>query len=221
MPFDIHTIYRHVFKVWRKRRFESFLRILQPSADDVLLDVGGYPAFWTAQAQPVQRIDTLNLHSVAWAPEQAPQHRIRTLIGDGCALEMPDRMYAIGFSNSVIEHLGSWERQERFAAEIRRVADAVWVQTPAFECPFEPHFMAPFIHYLPASWRKKLARWATPWGWIARPTREEVAVMVETTRLLRRSEMQRLFPDCEILTERLFWLLPKSYIAVRRKQTAA
>jgi hypothetical protein len=40
--------------------------------------------------------------------------------------------------------------------------------------------------------------------------------MVETTRLLRKSEMRQLFPDCELITERLFWIIPKSYIAIRR-----
>ncbi len=40
--------------------------------------------------------------------------------------------------------------------------------------------------------------------------------MVESTRLLRKSEMRQLFPDCEILTERMLWVLPKSYIAFRR-----
>ena len=58
-----------------------------------------------------------------------------------------------------------------------------------------------------------MARW-TPWGIMQRPSPEQIAVMVEETRLLRRREMQRLFPDCEIRTERFFgW--PKSYIAVR------
>jgi hypothetical protein len=130
---------------------------------------------------------------------------------------MPDKSYDIGFSNSVVEHVGSWERQQQFASEIRRVAKALWVQTPAYECPIEPHYMTPFVHYLPHSFQKKILRWCTLWGWIECPTPEKINFMVETTRLLRKSEMRQLFPDCQIITERLLWIIPKSHIAIRRK----
>src|ERR1044071_1612683 len=126
----VHTLYRHIFKLWRKRRFALFLRLLQPAPSDTLLDVGGYPAFWAAQPQPVRRIDTLNIDEVRWSPDCAPNHQIRSMVGDGCALTMTARSYDIAFSNSVIEHVGSWERQRQFASEIRRVGNALWVQTP-------------------------------------------------------------------------------------------
>ena len=40
--------------------------------------------------------------------------------------------------------------------------------------------------------------------------------MVDYTRLLTKREMKELFPDCEIRTERLLFVIPKSYIAIRR-----
>ena len=217
MPLSIHTVYRQVFKLWRAQRFKLFLRLISPTASDILIDVGGYPEFWTSHPQPVKRIDTLNVFEVPCDNAQCPDHNIRTLVGDGCSLNMPDQSYDIGFSNSVIEHVGSWERQQQFAREIRRVAKTLWVQTPAYECPIEPHYMAPLIHYLPHSWQKRLLRRCTVWGWIERPDARRINEMVETTRLLRKREMQLLFPDCEILTERLLWFIPKSYIAIRRK----
>jgi hypothetical protein len=217
MRFGIHTIYQQIFKVWRKKRFELFLRFLKPAASDIVLDVGGYPWFWTSHPQPVKCIDALNIHEVSWRADSNPNHNIRVLIGDGCSLAMPDGSYDIGFSNSVIEHVGSWERQQRFASEISRVARSLWVQTPAYEFPFEPHYMTPFIQYIPRSFQKKILRWCTLWGWIERPTRDQINFMVDTLRLLRKSEMQQLFPDCEIITERVLWIIPKSYIAIRRK----
>jgi hypothetical protein len=217
MAFSISTIYRQTSRIWRARRFELFLRLIRPAPSDFLIDVGGYPGFWTSHPQPVKRIDTLNVHEVQWNNAQFPNHNLRTLVGDGCSLKMPEQSYDIGFSNSVIEHVGSWERQRQFALEIRRVARALWVQTPAYECPIEPHYLTPLIHYLPHSWQKKLLRWCTVWGWLEHPDASRINEMVETTRLLRKSEMQWLFPDCEILTERLLWFIPKSYIALRRK----
>jgi len=216
MQYSIHTIYNQIFKVWRKKRFELFLRFLKPAASDIVLDVGGYPWFWTSHPQPVKRIDALNVHEVSWCADSNPNHDIKILIGDGCSLVMPDKSYNIGFSNSTIEHVGSWERQQQFASEIRRVARFLWVQTPAYEFPFEPHYMTPFIHYIPRSFQRKILRWCTLWGWIERPTQAQVDFMVDTTRLLRKSEMRQLFPDCEIITERLLWVIPKSYIAIRR-----
>lgn len=216
--FGINSIRRQLFKLWRSKRFDLFLQLMGPSSSDILLDVGGLPYFWTSHAQPVQRIDTLNLHEVPWSHKDAPDHEIQSLVGDGCALPMAPQTYDIGFSNSVIEHVGSWERQCRFASEIRRVAKALWVQTPAYECPIEPHYLTPLIHYLPSAIQKRLLRWCTVWGLIERPSREQIDFMVDTTRLLRKSEMRRLFPDCEIITERLLWVIPKSYIAIRRKE---
>lgn len=217
MPFSIHSIYGQIFKIWRKKRFKLFVDYVKPSAEDILLDVGGYPGNWTLHPQLVKRLDILNVHEVFWNTADFPHHRIKILTGDGCSLAMPNKSYEIGFSNSVIEHVGSWERQQQFAAEIRRVAKAVWVQTPAYECPIEPHYLTPFIHYLPRSFQKKILRWFTLWGWIQRPTPAQINEMVETTRLLRKSEMLELFPDCEIITERLFGVLPKSYIAFRKR----
>ncbi|MEW6157499.1 MAG: methyltransferase domain-containing protein [Verrucomicrobiota bacterium] len=215
MDFSIHSIYRVLFKVWRRRRFDLFLKRLKPASSENLLDVGGSPGFWTNQPQPVRRIDTLNVYEIPWNQSQAPEHDIRTLVGDGCCLTFADQSYDIGFSNSVIEHVGSWERQQQFAREIRRVAKKVWVQTPAYECFFEPHYMTPFVHYLPKSIQPRIVRWCTLWGWIERPSAAQILNMVETTRLLRKQEMMQLFPDCDILTERWFFLFPKSYIAIR------
>ncbi|HEV7405779.1 MAG TPA: class I SAM-dependent methyltransferase [Chthoniobacteraceae bacterium] len=146
-----------------------------------------------------------------------PGFQIRMLVGDGCALALETRSYDIAFSNSVIEHVGSWERQQQFAGEIRRVAQALWIQTPAYECPIEPHYLTPFVHYLPRWFQKKILRWGTVAGWLSRPGKEAVNEMVDTTRLLRKREMQQLFPDCEIMTERMLWFIPKSYIAIRKK----
>jgi hypothetical protein len=215
MPFSINTIYAQIFKIWRKRRFALFLNLLKPRPSDTLLDVGGYPSFWLSYPQPVRQIDALNVHEVSWTNTDKPHYNIRTLVGDGCALAMADRSYDIGFSNSVIEHVGTWENQQRFASELRRVARRLWVQTPAYEFPIEPHYLAPFVHYLPRAVQKRIIRWCTLRGWIERPDRVQIDSMVDTTRLLRKSEMKQLFPDCQIVVERTLGIFPKSYIAVR------
>ena len=91
----------------------------------------------------------------------------------------------------------------------------VWVQTPAHSFLVEPHLMAPFLHWFPVGWQRRLIRWVSLWGWIARPSPERVERFIEETRLLSEAEMKTLFPDCELRRER-FLGLTKSYVAVRR-----
>lgn len=212
---SIHDIYNVVFKIWRRKRMLKFERLIQPRAGDVVLDVGGYPGTWTAGPQLTRRVECLNVHPVIWSGKDFPGHRIETILGDGCALECQDNAYDIVFSNSVIEHVGDWEKQKAFAAEVRRAAKRLWVQTPALECPLEPHFMAPFVHWLPVFVRRKALRWVTPWGWMEKPPQEKIDEIIAHTRLLSKRQMRELFPDCEIITERMLLVIPKSYIAYR------
>lgn len=218
MALTIHSVYGVLFQVWRRNRFALFLQVMEPKSTDLLIDVGGRPGFWLGEPQTVARIDAVNPENKSWDPSTAPAHNIRLVVGDGCALDATDGSYDIAFSNSVIEHVGSWENQQKFAAEIRRVGRAIWVQTPAWECPIEPHYLSPLVHYLPRWLRRRVVGWATPWGWLQRPNRTEIDFMVDTTRLLKKKEMRELFPDCELITERMLWFVPKSYIAVRRAE---
>lgn len=190
------------------RWFESRLSL---NDDAKVLDVGGTAVNWEySQRRP----DVLMLNRMVPPIDTPLPDNLSYDQGDALAMPYDDGQFDVGFSNSVIEHMGTWENQQRFADEIRRVAGALWVQTPAREFPVEPHFVAPLIHWLPKSWRKRVARFGTLWGWVERPTAERVEEIVEEIRLLSYREMRRLFPDCEILVERvLFW--PKSYIALR------
>jgi hypothetical protein len=215
MSFSIHSIYRQIFRVWRRKRFKIFLRLVQPSRQETLLDIGGYPGSWTWHEPVVGSIDSLNIHPVSFDATAHPEHKIRTLVGDGCKLGFADYSYDVAFSNSVIEHVGSWENQQRFARELSRVGRKIWCQTPARECPLEPHYLAPFVHWLPKPVQRRIVRWLTPWGWLARPTPGVVQAMVETTRLISRKEMSVLFPGCHIHVEYLLPFIPKSYVAVR------
>ena len=214
---NIYSIYGAIFKVWRFRRFQLFVERIRPSMETSVLDVGGYPGTWTTFPPYAKSITCLNIHPINWNTAQFPKHNISVTVGDARHMhEVEDHKYDIVFSNSVIEHVGEWQDQQAFAREVRRVGGKLWVQTPARECPFEPHYLAPFIHWLPKHWQKRLIRWCTVYGWIQRPSSENIAEMVTSIRLLKKSEMMALFPDCEILVESLWGVFPKSYIAVRK-----
>jgi methyltransferase family protein len=212
----IHALYRRLSPVFRRRRMRRFMSTVAPRPDERLLDVGGLAEFW-ADAGVAAKLTLLNRTPVAAPsiPRSVPSAPPPvTLVGDGCALPFADGAFDIVFSNSVIEHVGTWERQQAFAAEARRVGRRLWVQTPAREFFVEPHLLAPFIHWLPPPWQRRLIRHFTVRGWFDRPDAAAVDAFLAEVRLLTRREMQVLFPDCTILRER--WLgLTKSYIAVR------
>jgi len=178
------SILSSAFKVWRPRRIRLLRRLLTPAATDTLLDVGGYPSYWLGVPQFVGRIDTLNLHPVDWDARVHPGYRIGTLVGDACHLSIPDGAYDIAHSNSVVEHVGDWDRQREFAREVRRVGRSVWVQTPARAFPLEPHYLALFLHWLPKRIERRLVRRLSLWGLTSRPSPAEVAKLVDGTRLL-------------------------------------
>jgi hypothetical protein len=179
------------------------------------LDVGGDPRTWIERPQILGQIDCLNITAIQFDPTLYPNHNIRMIIGDGCHLPFNDFTYDIVFSNSVIEHVGEWSDQLHFASEVRRTGRKLWIQTPAFECILEPHLLAPFLHWLPMSIRRKLTRWCSLWGWIQRPSQIEVDEFLSGIHLLSKRKFATLFPDCKIITERIFFIFPKSYIAFR------
>jgi hypothetical protein len=187
-----------------------FAETLAPTDATTILDVGGTPYNWRISGVP-GRVTLLNTRP----PGDELPPNVVSVAGDGRKLPYEDASFDIAFSNSVVEHLGDRESQERFAAELRRVGRAVWVQTPARSFPVESHYLTPGYGALSPRWRRRLGRNASVWGLLARPSPERVAELADELRLLDSGEMRALFPDCDILRER--WIgLTKSYIAVRR-----
>lgn len=205
----VERLYQLFHPGFARRRMERFLEEFTPDEATTILDVGGTPLNWSL-VECAAMITLLNPDPVGdlGAPNLA------YVAGDGRDLDFGDYAFEIAFSNSVIEHLGTVENQRRFAAEIRRVGRAVWVQTPARSFPVEAHFLTPLVHFLPKRWQRRLVRRFTVWGALIRPTQERVDELVDELRLLSFREMRQLFPDCVIRRER-FLGMTKAYIAVR------
>lgn len=188
------------------RLFEGLFR---PTAATTILDVGGEDYNWTlifARAK-VTLINT-------YYGRGARTSSFPKILGDGRKLPFRDGAFDIVYSNSVIEHVGSFEDQTTFANELRRVGKAHFVQTPNPYFPIEPHFMTPFIHYFPVGVQKRLIRHFTLWGLITKPDRNTVERMIESIRFLTEAQMKKLFPDSTILKEQVCGL-SKSLIAIK------
>ena len=207
---NIHNIYAVIFKIWRVKRHQVFLNKVKPKLTDIILDVGGTRQAWVNYgAQPCKKIISLNIeHGNTESPEG---YDIECVVGDACELSYSDNEFDIVYSNSVIEHVGDYERQKLFAEETLRVGKKLWIQTPAYECPIEPHYLAPFVHWLPVSLRRRVLRYFTPWGLMTKPNQQKVDDTIKYTQLLKFKELQNLYPGCDIYVERFLGVFPKSY----------
>lgn len=188
---------------------ETFERLIDPTDESSIIDLGGAEDTWELiSARP-----TVAMVNV-WGNDYR-NGRFRYEIGDACALRYPDGAFNIAFSNSVIEHVGDWDRQQQFASEVRRVAPRYFVQTPNKFFPVEPHFLCVGIHLLPKRMLRRLLRYGSLWGLTTKPSQEDIDRFLLEIRLLTKTEMQQLFPDAEIIEEKFFGLT-KSILAVKR-----
>jgi hypothetical protein len=208
------TIHQRIFVIFRRRRMKAFYSMFKPTPSTRLLDIGGAPNTWISESHSQSTFPVTMVNLRFPDPACVTDHRFTVVEADAASLPMPDRSFDIAFSNSVIEHMITWEQQKAFASEARRVAASVWIQTPARSFPLEPHVLAPFFQYLPRKLQLRLARHFTLWGVLTKPDALRIEEMLSDIRLLTYREMQQLFPDCLILKERVLGLT-KSYIAVR------
>lgn len=182
-----------------------------------VIDIGGTEQYWKIVPEDFLREFNVKI-TIVNLPGTATQkdHDFFTFTeADGCDLtSIHDKSFHIAHSNSVVEHVGDWERMTRFAREVSRVSQRYFVQTPNYWFPIEPHFMTPFIHWLPRPMRVWLVlRFAL--GNMSRANSVDQAVrIVESARLLNKKMFAELFKDADVTTE-TYLGLSKSFIATR------
>ncbi|RYD34024.1 MAG: methyltransferase domain-containing protein [Verrucomicrobiaceae bacterium] len=207
----------------RMGRLLDMIRTLHQKHGQVsILDIGGRKRFW----QPI--VKELPKYSVKVSIINLPDEIDRRggngdddvfthVKGDACRMpQYADKSFHLAVSNSVIEHVGNWSQVRAFASEARRVAEDLFVQTPNFWFPVEPHYVCPLFHWLPRPMRAWLFmhfKFA-----VQHPTRDLDKAMTwvdEAPRLLTRRMLRHLFPDCRIIAEKFLIFFNKSWMVLR------
>lgn len=195
----------------RRRRFAFFSQLLARVPGTLrILDVGGTRDFWQQMGADVLRRAEITLVNLNPDPVSAPG--MTSVQGDARALPFAPASFDVVFSNSVIEHVGGLADQTRMAAEVMRVGQRFFIQTPNRYFPIEPHFLMPFFQFYPVALRVALVR-RFRLGWLPRtPDKAKAREAVEGVRLLNRRELASMFPGAGIYEERLAGMT-KSFVA--------
>lgn len=178
-----------------------------------IADVGGSYRYWLVFPFEEFKDITFNITLINIEEKRFYETRsfnnvtFTTQVGDGCNLkEIANQEFHLSHSNSVIEHVGSWEDIKNFRDELLRIGKYFFIQTPNYWFPMEPHYFLPFIHFFPRPVHTKLLMV------LKNRSFDRATSNFHENRMLSRNEFNFLFPDAHLITER-FLLLPKSFIA--------
>ena len=182
-----------------------------------IIDIGGTKEYWNILPQQLLRKNNVTITIANLPGKVLPEDNeyFKFVEADGCDLsDFKDDFFHIAHSNSVIEHVGDWDRMVQFANEVSRVAKNYFVQTPNYWFPIEPHFMVPIYHWLPKPLRISMIMRFNLGHREKQQTVDGAVRTVESARLLNKKMFSYLFGDVKIFVEKLF-LFPKSFIAIK------
>ena len=175
-----------------------------------ILDIGGTEDYWKMMELDTSDQVYITLLNLTETDVQLPN--VKSVSGDARNLKAKHSSFDVVFSNSVIEHVGSYEDQLRMAEEVRRIGKCYFVQTPNKYFPLEPHFLFPLFQFLPIKIRVLLLQ-NFNLGWLKKtPDVVKAKAIVESIRLLTKREFVALFPRAHIYEEKIFGIT-KSFVA--------
>ena len=228
LVFD-YTGGRGIAYRFREKRAEKIRSVIlalkrEPHSPVRVLDLGGRETYWLTVGYEWLRehkvhVTVLNVGDHESEVTEKETDIFTSVTGDGCALEYADGEFDLCFSNSVIEHVGDFERMEAFARETRRAGRAYYCQTPNFWFPIEPHFLFFGFHYLPEPVRVFLLRRFDLGHYKKEPDVVRAWHLMQSARLIDPTAFEALFPDAVIVKERFLGVFTKSLIAVREPQS--
>lgn len=173
---------------FRSGKSEQFLSLLSTHHPGRLLDVGGGTGMNGEFIPLYGRFDSVTVVNLNPPEQDAVPLKVRNVNADGRHLPFPDKSFDWVFSNAVIEHVGDWDDQRQFAAEIRRVAlRGYFITTPNRYFPIEPHALLPLYQFYPERLK--------PFVCVSLPGDMNE---VEQISLLSRKRLQVLFPEARV-----------------------
>jgi SAM-dependent methyltransferase len=164
------------------------MELMSPSSADLVLDVGVIDTAWRS-SNPLEagypwpeRITAVGLESMPTFQRLFPS--VKFVVADGRSLPFADKTFDIGYSNAVVEHVGSLADQRQFVSELLRTCRRVFISTPNAHFPIDPHTLLPFVHWLPRSVRHPILRATRNGQWASESALRPISV----------NELRSMFP---------------------------
>lgn len=176
----------------RRRKLGLFMETMRPGPETRVVDVGvgdtgfgtepgvaaGHNFFEALYPWP----DRITAVSDVPLPNFAREFpSVQRVTASGTELPFEDDAFDIAFSNAVVEHVGGRDEQQRFVAELCRVAPRVFLSTPNRWFPIETHTLVPLVHWLPRTTTDRAMRALRRENW-------------NRVELLGKRELLALFP---------------------------
>jgi hypothetical protein len=132
-----------------------FMKEMRPSAQSTVVDVGVSLDVTNPEANVLEQfyphreqLVCAGLGNAGTICDTYPGVRF-TAITPHARLPFDDGEFDIGYSNAVIEHVGTRENQRAFIAELCRIAKRTFIVAPNRLFPVEHHTGLPLVNYLP------------------------------------------------------------------------
>lgn len=168
---------------------------ISPNSEYNVQFIGCYP--WK------NNVSAINLSSehISLIKQYYPEVDVQ--VGDACNLPWEDKHFDIVYSNAVIEHLGTFERQKKMATEIMRVGKSWFVTTPNRWYPFEFHLRLPFVTWLP---RNGYIRFGQVISYNHMKKKYMAGIRRDDLRLMTAKDLKHCFPTSRIIKQRVTFM---------------
>jgi len=153
-------------------------------------------------------ITILNLDNV-----EIKNNEVKFVKGDATkSMLFSENNFDVVHCNSVIEHINTNKLRKALSENIQSWGKYFLVQTPNYYFPMEPHFLFPFFQFLPLNVRAFILTKISLGTFPKESNYKNAKKIVSSVRLLKKSELQALFPGVKIVKEKIAFFT-KSFIA--------
>ena len=201
----VHRFFGYLRRRFRRSRYQQLRQRFDcETLSGAILDLGGGPASFFASMFPEpKRIVLVDIEYALARRAKEVIPELNVVVADGAKLPFARQSMGLTVCNSVIEHVAD---PASLAAEIERVSQRYFIQTPNVEFPIETHSYIgiPFYRLIPsAGLRRLMCRFFSA-----------DFDYVESVTYLTESQLRRYFKKAHIVHERVLGLT-KSFYAIR------